>query len=147
MHNTYSPWAELASLPHLELRRERPAIGRLGEYLHNAGRFGRGLIRLHPEMPRRQARSVLCHELRHHEAGDVATVCAQAAVRQELLADITAARLLVDIRDLGDALVLHDQHRSAAAVELRVSDEVVHTRLKRLHPSERHYLIRRMAEL
>lgn len=136
MRNTYSPWAELASLPHLEVRREPPRNGALGEYLHH-----QNLIRLHPAMPRRQARSVLCHELRHHHAGDVGI-----ALRQEFLADTRAARLLVDHRDLADAMVLHDQHRSAVAVELGVSEDVVRCRLKHLSRREWEHLRARLAE-
>lgn len=133
MRNDYSPWAELASLPQVTLLREPPPQGRLGEYVHR-----QRLIRLHPDMPRRQARSVLCHELRHHEAGDVG-----ANLRQEFLADVRAARLLIDYRDLADAMVLHDQHRSAVAVELGVSLDMVHVRLKHLWRREWEYLRRR----
>jgi hypothetical protein len=133
MRNDYSPWKELAALPHLELRREPPPDGCLGEYLHH-----RRLIRLHPDMPSRQARSVLCHELRHAEAGDVGH-----NLRQEWLADTRAARLLIDHRDLADAMVLHDQHRSAVAVELGVSLDMVEVRLKHLWRREWEYLRRR----
>ena len=136
MRNAYSPWAELAALPHLELRRERPASGTLGQYMHH-----KSMILLHPDMPRRQARSVLCHELRHAEAGDTGF-----SLRQEFLADTRAARLLVDHRDLADAMVLHDQHRSAVAVELGVSLDVVQTRLKHLWRREWQYLRRRLAD-
>lgn len=136
MHNTYSPWAELASQPHIEVRLERPSSGTLGEYLHD-----KQVILLHPDMPRRQARSVLCHELRHAEAGDTGY-----SLRQEFLADTRAARLLVDHRDLADAMVLHDQHRSAVAVELCVSLDVVQTRLKHLWRREWQHLRRRLAD-
>lgn len=136
MRNTYSPWAELASLPHLEVRREQPHNGHLGEYLHHLN-----LIRLHPAMPRRQARSVLCHELQHHHAGDVGQT-----LRQEFLADTRSSRLLVDHRDLADAMVLHDQHRSSVAVELGVSEDVVHVRLKHLWRREWEHLRRRLAD-
>ena len=142
MHGDYSPWGELAAMPEVELLREVPRRpGAVGEYVKRGGRNRAGLIRLHPDMPRRQARSVLCHELRHHEAGDVGMT-----VRQEFLADTNAARLLIDIRDLADAMILHDHHRSAVAVELRVGDDVVATRLKRLHPSEYHWLRNRLAD-
>lgn len=136
MRNTYSPWAELASLPHLEVRRERPVSGNLGEYLHH-----KQLILLDPAMPRRQARSVLCHELRHAEAGDIGY-----SLKQEFLADTRAARLLIDHRDLADAMVLHDQHRSAVAVELCVSLDVVQIRLNYLWRREWEYLRRRLSD-
>lgn len=69
------------------------------------------------------------------------------ATLQEKRADAVAARLLVDIYDLADAMVIHARHASAVAVELRVSLDVVHTRVLHLHPAERAYLKRRMAEV
>lgn len=139
MRNTYSSWSELASLPDIELRREPPLNGHLGEYEHESR-----IIRLHPAMPRRQARSVLCHELRHAEAGDVATACVRTTLRQEFLADTRAARLLIDHRDLADAMVLHDQHQGAVAVELDVSLDVVRTRLDHLWRREWEHVRRRL---
>lgn len=140
MINQYSPWAELASLPHLKLLREPPGDGLLGDYDDRSG-----VIRLDPRMPRRQARSVLCHEIRHHEAADVATDCVRTTLRQEFLADTRAARLLVDCRDLADAMIIHDQVQSAVSVELGVSLDVVQVRLKHLWRLEWDYLRRRLA--
>lgn len=140
MRNTYSPWGELTAQPWLTLEWVRLPSRRLGEYVHQLG-----LIRLDPRMPRRQARSVLCHELRHHEYGDVGTTCAKAEAFQELRADTNAARLLIDIKDLADAMVLHDEHRSAVAVELRVSLAILDVRLGHLHPAENHLLVRRLS--
>lgn len=139
MRNTYSPWEELAGLPHIELRREPLEGGRLGEYVHHLS-----LIRLDPRMPRRQARSVLCHELMHVRYGDVRTFCDQVNRWQELRADHEAARLLIDIHDLADALLVHSQHLPAVAIALRVSIDLLEVRLKRLHPSERHLITRRL---
>lgn len=147
MQNTYSPWGELASLPQIELRREPPPSGRLGEYVLGGGIHGGGLIRLHPAMPRRQLRSVLCHELRHHEFRDVGTTCEKTTAKQERRADSAAARLLVNLHDLADAMIIHARHASAVAVELRVSLDVVQTRISRLHPAERALLRRRLAEV
>lgn len=138
MFNTYSPWAELTGLPHIRLEWVQLTGRRLGEYVRHLG-----LIRLDPRMPRRQARSVLCHELRHVEYGDVGTTCTKAEAWQEKRADTHAARLLIDVRDLADALVLHDHHQGAVAVELRVSAVMLATRLRHLHPAETHYLRRR----
>lgn len=140
--NPYSPWADLAGRPDLTLE-WRELVGRVGEYLH-----AERLIRLDPRMPRRQARAVLAHELRHADAGDTHTMCARVNLRQEQRADREAARLLIDVRDLGEAMAHHGQaHRSAIAVELRVSDRLLGVRLAGLHPSERHYLTRRLEHL
>lgn len=141
MVNTYSPWGELAALPHITLE-WREMVGRVGEYLHRDR-----LIVLDKRMPRRQMRSVLCHELRHAERAEVGIDCTKARRVQEARADREAARLLIDVRDLGDALVLHGQHVSAVAVELRVSDKMVRTRLSALHPAERGFLRDRLSDL
>lgn len=141
MRNTYSPWGELAGIPSLTLEWAVLPGRRLGEYLKQ-----QSLIRLDSRMPRRQARSVLCHELRHHEYGDHGLDCAVANAKQEMKADSAAARMLIDVEDLADALSIHGHHRSAVAVELRVSVAMVDVRLDRLHPSERHYLRRRFEE-
>ena len=138
--STYSPWADLSARPDLTLE-WAPLVGRLGEYVH-----GRRLIRLRRDLPRRVMRSVLAHELRHADAGDVLTANVRANLRQEQRADREAARLLIDVRDLGEALALHDWHRSAAAVELRVSDHLLGVRMGNLHPAERHYLRRRLGD-
>lgn len=134
MGNAYSPWEELASLPHIELVWESLS-GRLGEYRH-----WRQQIVLDPRLRRHQARSVLCHELRHAVACDVLTDCSRSNLRQEQRADREAARLLVDVRDLGDSIAMHGEHHPTLARELGVSLHVVRTRLANLHPAELHYL-------
>lgn len=132
--NTYSPWDELTALPDLELH-WREMHDRVGQYQHNLRR-----ITLDPRMPRRQIRAVLCHELRHAEAGDTHTSCGRANLRQEQYADQRASRLLIDVRDLTRAMIIHECHHSAVAVELRVSDRILGVRLDHLHPSERHFI-------
>lgn len=132
--NTYSPWDELVAQSDLELR-WREMHDRVGQYEHSLRR-----ITLDPRMPKRQRRSVLCHELRHAEAGDTHTTCDRTNLRQEQAADQRAARLMVDVRDLARAMVVHDCHHSAVAVELHVSDRLLGVRLQHLHPSERHWI-------
>lgn len=131
----YSPWAELARTDLvLEWADDLPA-GRLGEYDHDWR-----VVRLRNGMTRRQARSVLCHELRHAEAGDEFSTCDRANLRQEQRADRDAARLLIEVEALRAAALLHGHHHSAVAVELRVSDNLLKVRLDTLHPAERAYL-------
>lgn len=115
---------------------------RVGQYEHHLRR-----ITLDPRMPRRQIRSVLCHELRHADAADEHTDCERTNLRQEQVADRQAARLLIDARDLARALVIHECHQSAVAVELRVSDRLLGVRLDHLHPSERHWIDRQLHNL
>jgi Zn-dependent peptidase ImmA (M78 family) len=134
MLNTYSPWDELAARAEIELC-WREMHDRVGQYEHGLRR-----ITLDPRMPKRQRRSVLCHELRHAEAGDTHTVCDRANLRQEQAADRRAAFMMIDARDLARALVLHDCHHSAVAVELHVSDHLLDVRLSHLHPVESHWI-------
>lgn len=134
MLNTYSPWDELVARSDLELDwREMP--DRVGQYQHHLRR-----ITLDPRMPKRQRRSVLCHELRHAEAGDEHTTCDRTNLRQEQHADQRAARMMIDVRDLARAMIVHACHHSAVAVELHVSDRLLGVRLDHLHPSERHWI-------
>lgn len=135
MMNTYSPWDELAAHGEgLELHWQA-LRGRVGQYQHHLRR-----ITLDPRMPRRQIRSVLCHELRHAAAGDTNTECDRTNLRQEQQADRRAAFMLIDVRDLARAMVVHDCHHSAVAVELHVSDRLLGVRLNHLHPTEEHWI-------
>ena len=77
-------------------------------------------------------------ELRHAAAGDTHTTCDRTNLRQEQAADHRAARMMIDVRDLARAMVVHECHHSAVAVELHVSDRLLGVRLDHLHPSERH---------
>lgn len=141
IHNAYSPWAELAALPHIGLV-WTDLRGRVGEYIH-----ADGVIRLDRRLRRHQARCVLAHELEHALAGDVVTHCGRANLRQEQEADRRAARKLIDVGDLGEAMAIHGERRSAVATELYVSQHVLEVRLRSLHPSERHYLTRRLEQV
>lgn len=136
----YSPWVDLATRVHLTLI-WKPLIGRVGEYLHLEQR-----ITLDPRMTRRQARSVLAHELVHAEHADVVTMCNAVNLRQEQAADRIAARRLIDISDLGDAMLACENHLSAMAVELRVSDALLRVRRDNLNNTERLYLRRRLTD-
>lgn len=141
MRNLYSPWAELALLPHIELL-WTDLRGRLGEYRHAVSQ-----IHLHPAMRRHQARCVLAHELAHARRQDALTDCSRVNDLQERAADRDAARLLIDVRDLGDALVYTDRRRDEAAQELRVTRHTIDVRMGALHPAEMHYLRQRLADL
>lgn len=133
--NKYSPWADLAAQPELTLV-YRPISGHLGLYDDQTK-----TITLDPRMVRRQCRSVLAHELRH------AFHCDRGHGNpvQENRADREAARLMIGIRDLGRALLLHDEHHESVAIELNVSNYLLGVRLKALHPSEAH-LLRRIVQ-
>lgn len=64
---------------------------------------------------------------------------------EEIAADNLAARWLIDMGALADVLSWTFDNREIAA-ELDVSVEMVEVRAAHLHPAERHYLRRRMAQ-
>lgn len=131
----YHPWRALRDLTDWTLH-WRPMHGRLG--LTN---WGDRTITLHPDQDQAQRRSTLAHELQHVARGPVpAFYCP----REERAVDEAAARLLIGIRELGEALAWsHDL--SEIAAELWVDEEMVRSRLAHLHPAELHYLRRRLA--
>lgn len=141
MKNTYSPWRDLANRPQLEVVWRELPDGVLGQYEHHLLR-----ITLDPRMPRRQSRSVLAHEIVHHEESDVLTMCSHAQRFQERRADQRAARRLIDIQDLADVMLSCDNHLSAMAVELHVSDDLLRIRREGLTKAERYHLWHRLAE-
>lgn len=83
-----------------------------------------------------ERRCTATHELIHAERGD--TTC-DPSVHQE------AARRLIDIKALGEALAFYDGDLHQVADELWVDHETLAVRLNHLHPSERGYLRRRMS--
>ncbi|WP_215812412.1 ImmA/IrrE family metallo-endopeptidase [Pimelobacter sp. 30-1] len=141
MRNTYSPWRDLANRPQVDLVWRELPEGILGQYEHHLLR-----ITLDPRMPRRQSRSVLAHELAHADARDVLSTCEQANRRQERRADHKAARRLIHIDDLADVMVSCDNHLSAMAVELHVSDALLRIRREMLSAAEKYRLWHRLAE-
>ncbi len=87
-------------------------------------------------MTQAERRCTIAHESEH-----------MAGERREVVADRNAARLLLpDIRAIGEALAWsHSTHE--AAEELWVDEATLRARLDALHPSERHYLRRRLEEI
>lgn len=136
-NDSYDPWQELADLNlEIEVCSDMPP-GLLGEYDHDFL-----LVRLREGMPTRQLNSVLAHELSHARHGDVRTDCRRVNLRQEQRADREAALRMVGVDALASALAVHDR-LSAIAVELRVSDDLLRTRLQLLTQEERQLLARR----
>lgn len=97
-------------------------------------------ITLDPDQDQAQRRSTLAHELVHVERGPVDC---RYRHREERYVDAVAARRLIGIRELGEALAwAHDL--AEAADELWVDESMLRARLAHLHPAERHYLRRRL---
>lgn len=98
-------------------------------------------IIMRPDLLQAERRSVLAHELEHIERGPFP---GWAREREEEAVNAAAARRLIGIRALGEALAWSlDPHE--VADELWVDVPTLQARLRHLHPSERHYLRRRLA--
>ncbi len=97
-----------------------PGPGRLGSYSHR-----RRTIRLRPGMNRRQARSVLAHELAHAHRGDEPTGSGWMDLRAEREADRLAAEYLIEADEVRIAEVAYGPNWPAIAYELEVSDHLL----------------------
>jgi len=91
---------------------------------------------LHPDQNQAERRCTATHELLHVERGD--TTCDWRTHRD-------AARLLIDLYALGEALVTYTGDLSRIADELWGDEDTLRARLDHLHPSERGYLGRRLS--
>lgn len=100
------------------------------------------VITLNPDYPETVQHCTLVHELVHVERGPVLDEPGLAG-REELAVRKIAARRLVNIRELGEALAESEQLAHAAEL-LGVDLDTLTVRLKHLHPSERAYLTRRL---
>lgn len=97
-------------------------------------------VTLDPDLTHGERRSTICHELQHIHRGPVP---AWAEDREETIVEQLAARQLIGIHDLGEALAWSDCPWQVAD-ELQVDYDLLWCRLRHLHPSERHYLARRL---
>lgn len=87
----------------------------------------------------------LLHELIHAERGDIPCADPVSEAQQELVVAKETARRLIDIRRLADVAVAYPDDPHRVAEELDVDYDTLATRVQWLHPSERHYLRRRLA--
>ena len=86
---------------------------------------GERVIRLTPGMKGRVQRSVLAHEVAHHELGHRPLSPGIARERQEAAANRWAAELLISPLEYAAAERLRGGHLPSIAVDLQVSDELV----------------------
>ncbi|WP_130012169.1 ImmA/IrrE family metallo-endopeptidase [Serinicoccus sediminis] len=125
---TYHPWRTLRALDHVTLHwvDDLPAGVR-------AMTDGHSTIWMRHTLSQVERRCVLTHELRHLHHGHRGHQHAKAetAVRQE-----TARLLIPDVHQLGDVMAWANDDLEAAD-ELWVSPDVLYTRMKHLHPTER----------
>lgn len=132
----HHPWRAFRKLKHIRLLWRDLPEGVLGVTDHAAG-----VVTLTTGMLQRERRCTIAHETQHVLRGPVP---AWLQPREELAVDAEAARLLLpDIHAVGEALAWA-HHLDEAAEELWVDEPTLVARLKTLHPSERHYLKRRL---
>lgn len=130
------PWRRLRELAHVTL--EWHEGGRMGVAHH-----GSQTVSLRRGMTYEERRCTLLHELLHLDNGPQPfglKAKEEEAVRRE-----TARVMLPDIRAVGEAIAWAHTPMEAAE-ELGVDLYVLRKRLRHLHPSERGYLERRLAD-
>lgn len=130
------PWRTLRELPEITLLWHDG--GRRGYY-----NFTHQTISLRRGMTQAQRRSTLQHELHHHYRGRYLKALLE---REELACELAAARDLIEIRKLGEAMAWASGVEEVAA-ELWVDSSLVRVRLAHLHPAERAYLRNRLEHL
>lgn len=129
---TFHPWRALREQAGVSLRWER-LPGALGWWCARTA-----TITLHPDQGQAERRCTLTHELIHAERGDVDC---DGQVHRE------AARRLIDVRALGEAIAFHGADLVHVADELWVDVDTLTTRLEHLHPAERGYLKARLERI
>lgn len=130
------PWRRLCHSPEITL--EWHEGGEAGWY-----DFDTQTISLRRGMTQAERRCTLRHELEHHVRG---TFTEAELEREEHACELAAARDLIGICELGEALAWSSGPHEAAE-ELWVDEGLLEIRLAHLHPAERAYLRQRLAEL
>jgi Zn-dependent peptidase ImmA (M78 family) len=139
----YHPWRQLRSLPSVDVIWSRDDV-----LLDGAQAWwyaDRDMIVMDSRLKQVDRRCALAHELAHRERGDRPCGLDWFDARQEAAADLMAARWLIS-RDALLAALRWSDDRHEIADELWVTVDLLRVRLDGLHPSERHYLRRRLAE-
>ena len=136
----YDPWADLAARPDIVCRSCPLPIGSDGLWFPDLR-----AIALDETLDRVGRRSALAHELVHVDHGDVQVAASgpdgpRQARRQEARADLGAARRLIALPALGDALATYPHDVAAAAEQLDVTVHLLVVRIERLNASERQEL-------
>lgn len=136
----YDPFAELATMPLVSLRWQ-PLDGRLGEYRHPTRE-----IVLDPRMRHRQRRCTLAHEIQHAVRQDEPCATPVLERRQELIVERAAARRLISLDDLAEALRwARGRHELAELLDVDLG--MLDARLSSLRPDERAALQRRLGQV
>lgn len=128
---TYNPWRDLRDrYPHIhvELHPIAPANAFWAIDLD--------IVIVNSALSRAERRFALAHEIAHMDVGDRAVDLCWFSTRQETAADRLAARRLVRVCDLADA-VRWCHGPAEVAAELEVPHDVLALRWRWMHPSER----------
>lgn len=129
------PWRSLRHKPHIDVVWTRDDTLLAGA---DAWWYGdQAVILMDARLRQTQRRCALAHELAHEERGD--TACNRLDARQELAADLMAARWLIELGDLLSALKW-TRDKGELADELWVTRDLLQIRLDHLHPAEKHHL-------
>jgi Zn-dependent peptidase ImmA (M78 family) len=135
----YSPWRHLRSLPHIDLRftdDDQLLDGAHAWYYHRL----RAIV-MDSRLTQVERRSAIAHELGHVLRGDLPCGSDLLDARQESVVEQWAARKLIELPALADALKWSDDPDEVAEA-LWVTKDLLLTRIEHLHPSERAYLRR-----
>lgn len=134
----HHPWRALREFTHITLLWAHLPEGDLGVTDYEAG-----TITLAHGLDQAERRCTIDHETEHVRRGPVP---AWLEPREERAVDrISARRLLPDIREVAESLAW--AHSIAeAADELWVDEATLTVRLESLHPAERAYMKRRLAD-
>ncbi|QLQ16103.1 MAG: ImmA/IrrE family metallo-endopeptidase [Micropruina sp.] len=131
------PWRELRAMDDWTLDWERLPRGVLGVCDWEAR-----VITLDSRLRQPERRCTVLHEILHAKRGVFADDPVLMA-KEEAAIERLVARALIPLRALGEALAWAHT-LDEAADELWVDLATLRARLDHLHPSERHYLIRRL---
>lgn len=137
---TIDPYAILASMPHLTLEVARLGDDEMGRWVPR-----RQTILLDDRLDQAERRCTLVHELIHHLSGDRDIEMAELVAAQERLCRDRAARVLISVSALADAMRWSD-HAEEIADQLWVDEATLWDRIENLTPEERDYLTRNVYE-
>lgn len=138
---TYNPWAVINAHRHWTLSTWEVDLD---------GEHGRWYQRLRVLVVDRRLgrigrRVAAAHEVEHALHGDTPCATSELEARQELIRHRDAARKLIDVHRLADLAATYPEDPHRVAEELDVDYDTLMTRLRWLHPAERHYLRERLS--
>lgn len=135
---TIDPYALLAGMPELTLEITRLPDDEMGRWVPD-----RKTILLDDRLSQAERRCTLVHEMVHHLNGDHPGLEPELEAAQERACHERAARLLIPIRALAEALVW-SEHADEIAEELWVDEATFWDRIDHLTVAEQAYLRERV---